>query len=403
MRGYGPRVTDTALPVPDVDFFDLASTFTDEERALQRDVRAFMLAEVAPVADEHWMRGEFYRDVLPSFRRLRVGERLWEPDGTRDPAKVLGGYLVGMEMARVDPSMATFFGVHNGLASLSIAHCGSAEQRAEWLPRMRTLDAIGAFGLTEPDVGSGAARGLTTTARRDGDTWVLEGRKKWIGNATFADVVVVWARDVADDDVKGFLVRPDNPGYAVERIEGKLALRSVENGLITLTSCRVPESDRLAGADSFRATADVLRATRAGVAWSALGCAMGAYERAVAYTQTREQFGRPIASFQLVQRHLVEMVGAITATQTLVLRLAQLQREGRMRDEQASLAKRFAAARCRETVAHAREVLGGNGILLEHGVARFFCDAEALYSYEGTDEINALIVGRALTGIAAFV
>jgi glutaryl-CoA dehydrogenase len=268
---------------------------------------------------------------------------------------------------------------------------------------MRRMDVIGAFALTEPEVGSAVAGGLTTRCRRDGDEWVITGQKKWIGNATFADLIIVWATDDASGEVKGFIVRKGTPGLSVEKMMGKIALRAVENGLVTLDGCRIPESDRLAKAQSFRDTAEVLRVTRAGVAWQAVGCAMGAYERSLAYSTSRKQFGRPIASFQLIQDKLVHMLGNLTAMQTLCLRLARLQDEGRMSDEQASLAKVFTAARLREVVALARDLHGGNGILIENHVARYFCDTEAIYSYEGTNEINSLIVGRAITGISAFV
>ena len=286
---------------------------------------------------------------------------------------------------------------------LSILVGGSDEQRAQWLPKMRNMDVVGAFGLTEPRVGSGVAGGLTTTCKRDGDTWVLNGEKYWIGNSTFSDIVIVWARDVADNEVKGFILETDTPGYSVEKIMGKIALRAVENGHITLTECRVPETHRLQNADSFRTTADVLRMTRAGVAWQGVGAALGAYEKALHYAQTREQFGKPIGNFQLIQNHLVSMLGDVTAMQQMCIRLSRMQDAGEMRDEHASLAKVFTAARCRDVVARAREIFGGKGILLENDVARFFCDTEAIYSYEGTNEINTLVVGRAITGFSAFV
>jgi glutaryl-CoA dehydrogenase len=311
--------------------------------------------------------------------------------------------ILAMEMARVDASIATFFGVQSGLAMGSIYLLGSEAQKAEWLPRLQKLQCIGAFGLTEPEVGSGAAGGLTTTAKRQGDQWVLNGQKKWIGNATFADVIIIWARDLDDGQVKGFLVRKDLPGLDVEKIEDKMALRIVQNALITLRSCTVPESDRLQNANSFKDTARVLRMTRAGVAWEAVGCARGAYESALDYTRKRKQFGKPIASFQLIQNHLVEMLSNLTAMQTMVFRLSQLQDENKLTDEHASLAKVFCTLRTRDIVSHAREVMGGNGILLQYDVARFVADAEAIYSYEGTKEINSLIVGRAITGFSAFV
>ncbi len=393
-------------PPSNGDFFDIEGLLTDEERDAMRRIRSFMEEQIEPVINDYWLRDTTPVDVLrDGLRDLDLLTLIYGEDlSTRtDNGSVLEG-LITMEIARVDVSTATFFGVHSGLAMQSLLVCGSEEQKAEWLPPMRSMDKIGAFGLTEPEVGSAIAGGVTTTARRDGDEWVLNGQKKWIGNATFADLVVIWARDEADGHVKGFIVRPkENEGYAVEKIRGKVALRAVENGLITLTDCRVPESDRLQKAESFAQVAEVLKLTRAGVAWQAVGCAMGAYERSQRYATTRLQFGRPIAQFQLIQDKLVHMLGNVTALQTMCLRLSQLQDAGRMSDAQASLAKVFTAARCREVVALARDLHGGNGILLENHVARYFCDTEAIYSYEGTNEINSLIVGRDVTGLGAFV
>ncbi len=401
-----PRDAAYDPPAADGDFFDIDALLTDEQRGAMQRVRRFMETEVEPVINDYWLRDTTPLDLLTrGFRGLDVLTLIYGEDlATREPnGSVLEGLLT-MEIARVDVSTATFFGVHSGLAMQSLLVCGSEVQKAEWLPEMRAWTKIGAFALTEPGTGSAASGGLTTTARRDGDGWILDGQKKWIGNATLADVVVVWARDEADGAVKGFLVRPkENAGYAVEKIRGKVALRAVENGLVTLTDCRVPESDRLQKASSFRDTAEVLKLTRAGVAWQAVGCAMGAYEKSQRYATTRLQFGQPIARFQLIQDKLVHMLGNVTALQTMCLRLSQLQDEGRMTDAQASLAKVYSAARCRDVVALARDLHGGNGILLDHHVARYFCDTEAIYSYEGTNEINSLLVGRAVTGLGAFV
>jgi glutaryl-CoA dehydrogenase len=308
-----------------------------------------------------------------------------------------------MEIAKVDCSLATFYGVHSGLAMGSIFLCGSEEQKKKWLPPMARLEKIGSFGLTEPLVGSGASRGLVTTARREGDTWILNGEKKWIGNSTFGDLTIIWARDVADSQVKGFIVENKSSGFKVEKIEHKMALRVVQNGHITLEDCKVPEENRLQNDTSFRDTARVLRMTRGFVAWEAVGCQMGAYENALAYAQTREQFGKPIASFQLVQDLLVKMIGNITASQCMVIRLSQLQDQGKLADEHASLAKAFCTVKMRETVGFARELLGANGILLDYNVGRFVADSEAIYSYEGTREMNTLIVGRAVSGFSAFI
>jgi len=391
------------LPKPDGDFYQVVECLNDAERDTLKQVRAFMEAEVAPVITKYWAEDSFPFEVLPGLRDLKIGGLGYSGYGCRGGSTLLTGFVM-MEMARVDASFATFFGVHNGLAIGSIYLGGSEEQRKKWLPPMARLEKIGAFGLTEPLVGSGTGGGLTTTAKREGDVWVLNGQKKWIGNSTWCDLTVIWARDLADNQVKGFIVEnKTTPGFKVEKIQNKIALRVVQNGLITLDNCRVSEENRLQADTSFGDTAKVLRMTRAGVAWMSTGCGMGAYEHALAYAQTREQFGKPIAKFQLVQDLLAKMLGNITASQCMVLRLSQMQDEGKLKDYHASLAKAFCTVRLRETVAWAREVLGGNGILLDYQVARFFADSEALYSYEGTREMNTLIVGKAITGFSAFV
>jgi glutaryl-CoA dehydrogenase len=267
---------------------------------------------------------------------------------------------------------------------------------------MARMEKIGAFGLTEPHGGSDVAAGLETTARREGDEWVLNGAKRWIGNATFADLVIIWARD-EENHVRGFMVEKGTPGFTATKIEHKIALRTVENADVTLTDCRVPEADRLQRANGFRDTADILRRTRGGVAWQSVGVMMGAYELALAYAKERRQFGRPIGQFQLVQDLLVRILGNVTSSLGMVVRLAQLQDSGVYRDEQSAMAKAFCTVRMREAVGWAREILGGNGIVLDYKVGRFVADAEAIYSYEGTREINSLITGRAITGLGAFV
>jgi len=387
---------------PDSDFYSLELLLDATARERLRRVREFMEKEVEPIINRYWTREEFPRELIPGIGRLGIAGLAYTGYGCPGGGNLLDG-MVAMEMARVDSSIATFFGVHSGLAMGSIYLCGSEEQKQRWLPAMARLERIGAFGLTEPDVGSGAARGLTTTARRDGDQWVLDGQKKWIGNATFADYVIIWARDVADNQVKGFVVETPAPGFSTTKMRDKIALRVVQNAVITLDGVRVPEASRLQNAASFRDTAAVLRLTRAGVAWMAVGCARGAYEHALAYAKQREQFGRPIAGFQLVQDQLVRMLANVTSSACLCVRLAQLQEGGLADDQHSALAKAFCTVRMRETVGLARELLGGNGILLEHHVGRFVADAEAIYSYEGTREVNTLIVGRSITGTSAFV
>jgi glutaryl-CoA dehydrogenase len=281
---------------------------------------------------------------------------------------------------------------------------GSEEQKQKWLPPMARWEKVGCFGLTEPLVGSGSSGGLTTTAKRDGDIWTLNGQKRWIGNAPWCDVSIIWARDVADNQVKGFIVENKTAaGFSVEKIEHKIALKVVQNGQITLKDVRVPEANRLQGGNSFRDTARVLRMTRYMVGWASTGIQMGAFEATLKYTQERLQFGKPIASFQMVQDLLAKMLANVTACQCLMVRLAQMADEGKLGDHHAALAKAFCTARSRETVSWGRELLGGNGMVADYNVARFFADAEALYSYEGTYQMQNLIVGKAITGLGAFV
>ncbi|MAN86080.1 MAG: acyl-CoA dehydrogenase [Algoriphagus sp.] len=390
------------IPPINGDFYELGKSLPKHERDIQLRVREFMESEIKPIANDYWNRGEFPMHIIPKMAELDIAGLTYQGYGCPGHSALLEGFIA-MEMARIDTSISTFFGVQSGLAMGSVYLCGSEAQKQEWLPAMQKLEKIGAFGLTEPEVGSGVAGGLTTTCKREGDVWILNGQRKWIGNATFSDMTVIWARDLDDNQVKGFIVRKDNPGFFAEKLEDKMALRTVQNALITLTKCEVPESDRLQEANSFRDTAKVLRMTRAGVAWQAVGCARGAYELALAYSNERSQFGRPIASFQLVQDLLVTMLGDLTAMQTMVFRLSQMQDAGDLLDEHASLAKVFCTLRMRSIVDQARELFGGNGILLRHDIARFVADAEAVYSYEGTKEINSLIVGRAITGHSAFV
>ncbi len=310
--------------VTDADFYLLEQNLEPEGRQLLHRVREFMEKSVQPVINHYWTREEFPHDLLPGLRQLGIAGLAYAGYGCPGGGNLLDG-MIAMELARVDPSIGTFFGVHSGLAMGSIYLCGSQEQKERWLPEMARMEKIGAFGLTEPDVGSGAAGGLTTTARRDGAEWVLDGQKKWIGNATFADYVIIWARSLEDGQVKGFVVEKGTPGFETSKQTDKIALRVVQNAHITLDGVRVPEQNRLQRADSFAQTAEVLRLTRAGVAWQATGCARGAYEHALAYARQRQQFGRPIGSFQLVQDLLVKMLANITSSACLCARLSALQ------------------------------------------------------------------------------
>ena len=389
-------------PPVDGDFYDIADSLTTDERADQMKVRRFLEDEVRPIINDYWERGEFPKQLIPSIAKLcretidKQGYQL------PHPSPLFAG-IFSLELGRTEPSISTFIGVHRSLCMGSIYLFGSDEQKQKWLPAMEKFEKIGSWALTEPLVGSAAAAGLQTTARRDGNEWVLNGEKRWSGNATFADVNVIWARNLETDQVNGFLVELGMPGYVVKKLHGKIAKRAMENVDIELNDCRVSASSRLPGVNSFRDVGRQLAIGRAGVSWEATGIAMGAYERALDYCNKRNQFGRPITSFQLVQSKLVQMLGNVTAMQSMMLRVAQLYiRDGGISHERASLAKAFCTDQMRETVSLARGIMGGNGILLEYDVARLFADAEAVYSYEGTHEMNTLIVGRAITGISAF-
>src|ERR1700754_1990505 len=391
------------LPAPNVDFYELAETLPAEEQEVLKQVRTFMETKVAPIITKYWGDDAFPFELLPAIKELNIGGVGWNGYGCRGGSGLLAG-LVAMEMARFDASIATFSAVHSGLAMGSIYLGGSEEQKQKWLPTMARFEKIGCFGLTEPLSGSGASRGLTTTAKREGDTWVISGQKKWIGNAPWCDLSIIWARDLADDQEKGFIVEnKTTPGFSVEKIQNKIAFKVVQNGLITMTDCRVPAENHLQSGNSFRDTARVLRTLRYLVSWQATGCQMGAYEHALKYAQERLQFGRPIASFQLIQDLLARMLGNVTASQCMVVRTAQLHEEGKLGDHQAALAKAFCTYRMRETVAWAREILGGNGISTDYTVARLFTDAEVISHCEGTYQMQNLMVGKAITGFSAFV
>ncbi|GAA3078408.1 acyl-CoA dehydrogenase family protein [Streptomyces glomeratus] len=396
----GPYLGAGLLPA---DFYAYEELLSDLERERLERLRGFLRTQASPILSDYWARSEFPLHLIEGFREL--GLLAWaDPDSSEPVSSNLFEGFVALELGHVDASLATFFGVHAGLAMSSILTLGSEEQKRRWVPGMCRFEKIGAFGLTEPHGGSDVARGLSTTARREGDEWVLDGAKRWIGNATFADLVVIWARDVESSQVLGFVVEKDTPGFTATKMKNKMALRIVQNADIVLDGCRVPEADRLRHAESFKATAEVLRRMRSTVAWVSVGVMFGAYEIALQYATEHLQFGRPIGGFQLVQDLLAKMIGNATACCGMMVRLAQLQDAGVFRDEQSALAKAYCTSLMRENMGWARELLGGNGILLDYNVGRFVADAEALYSYEGTRQMQTLIVGRAVTGgMSAFV
>jgi glutaryl-CoA dehydrogenase len=383
------------------DYFVLRDQLGEQELDYLLRVREFVDVRVLPVIGGYWERAEFPFELVRELAELGVVGDGIVGYGCAPMSPVAAG-LVHMELSRGDGSLGTFLGVQAGLAMQSIAQLGSEEQKQRWLPGMAALDLIGAFALTEPDHGSDSVA-LETSARRDGDSYVLDGRKRWIGNATIADVVVVWARSDEDGKVKGFLVEKGTDGFDARVITGKGSARAVWQADIRLDGVRVPAANRLPGAESFKDAGRVLAGTRAAVAWAALGHATAAYEAALAYSLRRTQFGRPLARFQLVQQKLVDMLAEVTAMQLYCLRVSRLQEAGKLSDTIAALAKYNNTSKARQVIAQARDVLGGNGILLENHVIRHQADIEAIYTYEGTASIQSLIVGRDITGLSAFV
>lgn len=382
------------------DFFSVREQFSEEQWELFATTRKFVDTEVLPGIGDLWERAELPWELIRRLPELGiVGEDI-RGHGAAGMSPMACG-LVHMELHRGDGSLGTFLGVHAGLAMQAIAMCGSEEQRARWLPSMSTLDRIGAFALTEPDHGSDSVA-LETSARRDGDHWVLDGRKRWIGNATIADVVVVWARDTDSGDVMGFVVETPAEGFEATAITGKLSLRSIQQADITLTGVRVPDENRLVNARTFADCARVLANTRGICAWMALGHATAGYDAALRYATERHQFGKPLASFQIVQQRLVHMLADLTGMQLYCMQIGRLADDGRLSPTVAGLAKMNNTRAARRILSEARDLLGGNGILLEHHVARHWADIEAVHTFEGTETIQTLIVGRDVTGIGAF-
>lgn len=387
------------------DFYLLEGALNDEQREVQQRVRGFARKEVLPIIDGYWDRAEFPFELVPKIAGLGIVGTTIEGYGCPGMSR-LASAMVSLEMSRVDGSVNTFLSVQSGLTMGSIALLGSEEQKSRWLPDMAVLDKIGAFALTEPDHGSDSVA-LETTARRDGTHWVLNGSKRWIGNASFADVVVIWARDEDDQKVKGFVMEknPDGSypeGYTAEVITGKIGKRAILQPDITISNLRIPAENRLAESSSFRDVGRVLMATRGNASWESLGHAMAAYEAALAYAKNRVQFGKSIASFQLVQNKLANMLAELTAMQLICFRITELQEQGKLTGPMSSLAKMHTAQKGRWICAEARDILGGNGLLLEYQVARHMTDMEVVHTYEGTDSIQSLIIGREITGISAF-
>jgi glutaryl-CoA dehydrogenase len=395
----GPALFDDLGHALATDYLFLREQLTDEQLEILRRVRVFVDDEVLPVIGGYWERAEM---PWPLIRRLGelgiVGEDI-RGYGCPGLDPIASG-LVHMELNRGDGSLGTFLGVQAGLAMQSIAMLGSEEQKQRWLPAMARLEKLGAFALTEPEHGSDSV-GLETTAVLDGDAYVLNGAKRWIGCGSLADVVVVWARE-EDGQVHGFLVEGGSRGYDASVIEGKGSLRAIWQAEIELHDVRVPVENALPGARTFKDTARVLAGTRSTCAWAALGHAVATYDTALTYAKRREQFGRQLCSFQIVQDRLVKMLAEVTAMQLYCLQLGRLAERDQLSDTIAGLAKLNNTRKARQICAEARDLLGGNGILLENHVIRHMTDIEAIHTYEGTETMQTLIVGRDITGVGAF-
>ncbi|KAI4324481.1 hypothetical protein MLD38_029968 [Melastoma candidum] len=396
-----PQATPASVfPPCTSDYYHFDDLLTPEEQALRINVRQCMEKEVAPIMTKYWEKAEFPFQVIPKLGALRIAGGTIK--GYDCPGlSITGSAIATAEVARVDASCSTFILVHSSLAMLTIGLCGSEEQKHSYLPSLAKFETVACWALTEPDYGSDASA-LKTTATKVEGGWILEGQKRWIGNSTFADLLVIFARNTSTNQINGFIVKKDAPGLQATKIENKIGLRIVQNGDIIMRKVFVPDSDRLPGVNSFQDTNKVLAVSRVMVAWQPIGISMGVYDICHRYVKERKQFGAPLAAFQLIQQKLVQMLGNVQAMFLVGWRLCKLYESGKMTPGHASLGKSWITVKARETAALGRELLGGNGILSDFLVAKAFCDLEPIYTYEGTYDINTLVTGREVTGLASF-
>lgn len=394
---HGTAPVNALPPYPEADLMHVVDLLPEGERVRYKEVREFLQASVRAASIDYWNREEFPSGLLADMAKFGLGGL--QTDGS----STLFKGLMYTEIARADVSLSALIGIHNELIVGMIHELGSSEQKQRWLPGLEALSVLGAFALTEPDHGSDIAGGLSTTARRDGGEWVINGAKRWIGAGTIADFALVWARDEADGHIKGFIVETDRAGYSAIKISNKIGLRIMQNADITLDEVRVPASNLLPGATEFSRANDLLRDSRAWVGWQAAGIQLAAFDIARSYALERLQFGKELARFQLVQQQLADILGNAHASLSLMVELARIQQAGKLEMVQAAMAKATTTRLARSSVAMGRSLLGGNGITTDYEMGKLFGDAEILYTYEGSYEINSLIVARAVTGKSAFV
>ncbi|WP_307025087.1 acyl-CoA dehydrogenase family protein [Arthrobacter globiformis] len=386
-----------APPFADADLMYVADLLAPVERTRYLEIRDFLQSRVRAQSIEYWNREEFPFGLLAELGKHGLGGL--QTDGT----STLFKGLMYVEVARADVSLSALVGIHNELIVGMIDALGSDEQKQRWLPGLTAFTQLGAFALTEPEHGSDIAGGLATTARLEDGEWVIDGAKRWIGAGTIADFALVWARDAADQQIKGFIVETDRPGYTATKISNKIGLRIMQNADIQLDGVRIPEANLLPGATDFTKANGLLRDSRAWVGWQAAGIQLAAFDVARSYSLQRRQFGKELARFQLIQQQLSEILGNASASLALMAQLARIQEEGRLEMAQAAMAKATTTRLARASVALGRSLLGGNGISSDYEMGKLFGDAEILYTYEGSYEINSLIVARAVTGKSAFV
>lgn len=393
----GPASERVLPPYPEADLMHVVDLLPVGERERYLQIREFLQSRIRAASIDYWNREEFPAGLLAEMAQFGLGGLQ-----TGGSSQLFKG-LMYTEVARADVSLSALVGIHNELIVGMIHELGSAEQKRKWLPGLEAFTQLGAFALTEPDHGSDIAGGLSTTARRDGGEWVINGAKRWIGAGTIADFALVWARDLSDGHIKGFIVETDRPGYSATKISNKIGLRIMQNADIVLDEVRIPESNLLPGATEFSRANDLLRDSRAWVGWQAAGIQLAAFDIARSYALERKQFGKELARFQLVQQQLADILGNANASLSMMVELARIQQAGKLEMVQAAMCKATTTRLARSSVAMGRSLLGGNGITTDYEMAKLFGDAEILYTYEGSYEINSMIVARAVTGKSAFV